>query len=400
VGPHLDRTWGPTAITQFPVCSCGLQSVGIDPGEIDIIVNGLENLGVYGADSCGNGDILLTNDFTSWGSNNAAVANQTKGKVVGVGPGSTDGYADGIVCYDGCACHTYDLTEPVTVVELSCTPSVTRGATATCTVAPSGVAVSGWQFKDASGNTVNSGSTSQTWSGVMVTSGTVSVTASASGASTPLAANITVNPRTWRTSPASPVSEPNGTFYTLPVPPQSAGNDAGLGESYENTGNSSGSSTFISDKGPNNGYGYYATQVAITTTYEYEINPDLQNKSSSFYQYQCGNYNAQTNPGGYISGSNLLTQTNRHEWNSATESHYAFYSKSISGSNNPGSYVEQRVAPPGTNQQTFDNDTLSGLNALYQSIFNAFSVEPYPVNDDANGNFLGTINYAPYHSCS
>jgi hypothetical protein len=111
----VDRTWGPTAITQFPVCGCGLQSVGIDPGEIDIIVNGLENLGVYGADSCGNGDILLTNDFTSWGSNNTAVANQTKGKVVGVGPGSTDGYADGIVCYDGCACHTYDLTESVSV---------------------------------------------------------------------------------------------------------------------------------------------------------------------------------------------------------------------------------------------------------------------------------------------
>ena len=138
----------------------------------------------------------------------------------------------------------------------------------------------------------------------------------------------------------------------------------------------------------------------FTTSYEYEINPDLSNTGSTFYSDQCGNYNAQTNPNGYISGSNLLTQTNRHEWNSTTESHYAFYSNSISGTNNFGNYVEARIATPGTSPQTFDSTTSSDLATLNQNILTAFKVEPYAVNEDANGNFLGSINYAPYSPCN
>jgi hypothetical protein len=283
-----------------------------------------------------------------------------------------------------------------TVPKLSCTATLTRGASATCTVLPSGSTVSGWKFTDSSNHSVTSNSTSATWSGVMVTSGTISVTA----AGIPLTASVTVDSRSWKTSPATPVSEPNGTFITLPVPPQPTGLDSGLGEFQEETGRQSFSSTFISDNGPNNGYGYYATQPTITTSYEYEINPDLSNTNSTFYSEQCGNYNSQSNPSGYISGSSLLTQTNRHEWNSTTQSHYAFYSTSISASNNPGSYVESRIAAPGTSQQTFDSATGSGLDGLQSNIFTASEVEPYPVNDDASGNFLGNINYAPYQPCN
>jgi hypothetical protein len=243
----------------------------------------------------------------------------------------------------------------------------------------------------------------------MVTSGTVSVFVN--GISAPLSYSVTANPRSWKTGPASPASVPNGTFYTLPVPPTPTGLDAGLGEFLENTGNSGTFySIFISDNGPNNGYGYYATEPAFTTSFQYEISPALV-PGSTFYTEQCGNYNAQTKPSGYISGSNLTTQTNRHEWNSATESHYAFYSNSIAGANNPGNYVEARIATPGTSQETFDTTTGSGLNnatgpgsclgtGIYQLICQNTSVEPYAVNEDSNGNFLGNINYAPYASCN
>jgi hypothetical protein len=176
----------------------------------------------------------------------------------------------------------------------------------------------------------------------MVTTGTVSVTITLAGASVPASASIAVTNRSWHTSPATSVEVANGTFVLLPVPPQPTGLDAGLGESQEDVGNNSFASTFISDGGPNNGYGYYATQPTFTTSYSYEINPDLENTSSTFYLKQCGNYNSQTNPSGCISGSNLLAQTRRHEYNSTTQSHYAFYSNSISGTNNPGDYVELR----------------------------------------------------------
>ena len=182
--------------------------------------------------------------------------------------------------------------------------------------------------------------------------------------------------------------------------PQSSGNDGGLGASQENTGNSSFAGVnFISDHGPNNGYGYYLSKPSFQTSYSYEINPDLENTGSTFYQHQCGNYSA-NNPSGFISGSSLLAQTRRHEYNSSTQSHYAFYSSSLSSSNNPGDYVESRVAGPGTIGPTFDSATGSGLNSRYQNILTAFSVEPFSINDDAVGNFLGNINYAPYAACN
>jgi hypothetical protein len=286
---------------------------------------------------------------------------------------------------------------PANVASLSCTSPVTRGGTVTCTVtAPSGTAVSGWKFTDARSNTVTrtTSTTSLTWSGAMATGGTVSVTAGAT-----LTASVTVTARNWKTGAASPASEPNGTFITLPVPPQPNGGDSGLGYFAEELGDTGFNVTVIQDNGPNDGYGYYSSQLTYSPDYfQYEINPDLQNTGSTFYSEQCGNYNATTNPSGYISGSNLLTQTNRHEWNSATESHYAFYATSLS-TNNPGSYFESSVAAPGTNMTTFVNDSRSTLNGLYTQIGSDAGVEPYPVNYSETDSFLGNINYAPYTSC-
>lgn len=185
----------------------------------------------------------------------------------------------------------------------------------------------------------------------------------------------------------------------MPVPPQPTGHDSGLGYFDEQLGDTGFNITIIQDNGPNNGYGYFTSQLSYSPDYfHYEINPDLENTSSTFYQHQCGNYNAQTKPNGFISGSNLLAQTNRHEWNSATQSHYAHYTSSL-GRNNPGDYFELAVATPGTNMTNYVNNVRSVLNGDYNQIFADANVEPYAVNDNEAGQFLGNINYAPYTSC-
>ncbi|MGH9512210.1 MAG: hypothetical protein ACRD2U_08740 [Terriglobales bacterium] len=203
-----------------------------------------------------------------------------------------------------------------------------------------------------------------------------------------------MNNRNWHTGQASATGVPNGTFYTLPLPTQPIPPDSGLGKFSEDTSNSSGpTSTVIEDNGPNNGYAYFASQLSISTLFQYEINPDLQSSTSQFSTHQWGAC-------GYISWSNLLTQTNRHEYNSSTQSHYAFYTTSINSStNNPGDFFEQQIAIPGADLVQFANLTKSGLVARYNQVFADTSVEPYPVNDSETGTFLGNINYAPYATC-
>ena len=401
----LDHTWGFNGRPPAQTC-CADYVPGFNPAYISVNIGGYVFTNILSRSSCSENYEDVSEDFDTWWSSNPPTAGVTTEHVTGVAPGLTNANASGEI-WEGvgtnCSYQEEHASAPVAVPKVTCTASVTRGSSATCTVTPSGVTVTAWQFKDAGNHAVNRTQNvgSLTWSGVMVTTGTVSVTVS--GLASPVTASVTVTARNWRTAPASPASEPNGTFYTLPVPPQPTGLDSGLGESKETTTNTGFSGTTISDGGPNSGYTYYASGQGMpptTTSYEYEINPDLSNTGSTFYSEQCGNYNPTTNPGGFISGSDLLTQTNRHEWNSATQSHYAFYSNSMSGSNNPGNYVEARIAAPGANLQTFDNGTSSGLTAFYNSIYTAFAVEPYAVNDDASGHLLGNINYAPYSPCN
>jgi hypothetical protein len=166
-----------------------------------------------------------------------------------------------------------------------------------------------------------------------------------------------------------------------------------LGESYENSSDPGGANSTTISGGPNSGYQYFINLLPISTVYQYEINPDLENSGSVFSTHQWGSC-------GFISWSNLITQTKRHEYNSSTQSHYSFYANSISSSaDNPGDFFEQQVAVPGTSQQSFLNNVRTGLNACYNRIFTAMSVEPFPINDSESGSFLGNINYAPYTSC-
>jgi hypothetical protein len=340
----------------------------------------------------------------SWSSSNTAVMTvDFYGNVHGVAVGYADITANfnNVVVYSGQVCEPYNCPQDSpsgsaqgNVMKLNCPSSVTRGDSATCSVssAPTAATFSSWKFTDANNNTVTSGNTASSWSGMMVTGGTVSVNVSSGGQSSPLSATVSVTNRNWHTNPASPAQVPNGTFLVLPVPPAQSGSDSGLGAAAYRLTDTGFSITSIGDSGPNTGYSYYASPLNFSVSYyQYEINPDLENSNSTFSQHQTG-----TN--GFISWSDLLAQTRRHEYNSTTQSHCASYSNSL-GRNNPGDYFESRVAAPSTNLTTFNADTRSGINSRYDTITTDTSVEPYPVNYSEAGVPRGNVCYPPYTAC-
>jgi hypothetical protein len=146
--------------------------------------------------------------------------------------------------------------------------------------------------------------------------------------------------------------------------------------------------------GPNSGFGYYSSNISYSSFFsKYTINPDLENSGSTFSQKQWG---ACT----YISWSNLLTQTRRHEYNHATQSHHGKYVNAVNDpANNPGEYVESRVAPPNTSLSGFDNATGQQVQNRLTTVDGLTHQEPYPVNYTATGTPLGNVNYSPYANC-
>lgn len=341
----------------------------------------------------------------SWSSNhtNIATVGSTSGQGHGMSAGTTTfaALANNTPIYNSYYCN-YNAYCPYngqasgsaneTVTKLSCTSSIVRGGTVTCTVTPTGVSVSGWKFTDSQGTTVtrSTNTTSLTWSGTMVTGGTVNVTVNAAQFS----ASITVSNRNWHTNPASPAEVANGTFIVLPVPPTPTGTDSGMGYSKWWEAYNSPQYLTIGDGGPNQGYTYFTSNLSFSQFYyQYEINPDLENTASTFYQNQCGR-------NGWILGSNLLTQTKRHEYNSSVQSHHAFYSTSLNA-NNAGDFLEQQIALPGADINTFANNAKSGIDSRFTTVGSATAVEPYPVNYSETGTSLGNVNYGPsYGSCN
>jgi stage V sporulation protein SpoVS len=135
-----------------------------------------------------------------------------------------------------------------------------------------------------------------------------------------------------------------------------------------------------------------------TTSYFYVISPDLQNPSSTFYQSQCGNYNSQTNPNGFISGANLLTDTTRHE-SGTVQSHYENYVVAQSSpANNLGAAAEAMTGKE--SGQALANSATTALNQNVEAITSATQVEPCGVQYNASCTFQGFINFQPYQSCN
>lgn len=290
---------------------------------------------------------------------------------------------------------------------LACSPaSLTRAQSSTCTVTASGTATySGWKFT-AGGHTVSSGTTAGNWGGKIVTSGTVSVNVSVNGtAAVPLSAGLTANPRTaFAFTAVGTQLEPDpfpgfgGCTLNVPDPPVAAGDLVGascVDQGFHPL------TAQITDSGPNNGYSY-VTSISnqggsIATAYYYIVAPSLQNSSSDFFKAQCGNYNAATNPSGFISGVNLSTNTFRHEAGSV-QSHYQNYVLAQNNSaNNLGITAEATVEF--TDITTFDNDLSSILTGKANAIMAAQGVQPCSVQQDANCVFQGNVNLLPYKAC-
>jgi hypothetical protein len=240
----------------------------------------------------------------------------------------------------------------------------------------------------------------------MVTSGTVSVTVSAGQRTYPLSASITVNARSgFAFSAASATKVANGAgngdggTITVPNPPVP---DGAIGAFYLRQKFSTTTSA-LNDNGPNQGFKYVVSLSdsfnGVSTAYQYVVPPDAENTGSAFYMAQCGNYNAQTNPNGFISGANLLAGIIRHESGTAN-SHYANYVAAQGDSaNNLGVVGEAKTGRPTDSLDSFTTDLVNTLNGKVAAIAQAAQVEPCSVNRDANCVFLGNINFAPYQSC-
>ena len=102
---------------------------------------------------------------------------------------------------------------------------------------------------------------------------------------------------------------------------------------------------------------------------------------------------AQTGTNGIISWANLNTQTHRHEYNHATQSHWGVYAISL-GQNDPMPYVESRVGGP--DDAMFDTRTNEAVVSMTNRIRTDFldpNNEPYAVNLTATGQPLGNINW-------
>jgi hypothetical protein len=295
---------------------------------------------------------------------------------------------------------TQTLKDPFVPV-LDCDPPtnpVTRGTTVTCTVSGAGsTRVSGWRF-EGGGATVTGPSSGASWGGTMVQGGNVTATIPGYGS---LQASIQVNSRSgWHTQPASPFQVPNGWLIvngqtqTLPVPPQASGEDAGVGVAGWEAHYSGLQHTVIGGSGPNAGFAYYGSPLTFTSFFfQYTINPDLENSGSTFSQKQYGAC-------GFISWDNLLTQTRRHEYNHATQSHHGKYANAMNDpANNPGDYIEARVALPSANKEQFDTDSGVGVASRFQQIGTLTAQQPHAVNYSESGAPLGNVNYAPYANC-
>jgi hypothetical protein len=411
-----DKTYGHVAYG-CGVC-CGYKSgsvlVWYDPLGVPLSLYG--NDGVNATDSCSLQIQDVSDSFYGyWAAANTAIATVDNygthhGASVGSTTSSTYGQLQMYYRSWSCPIRADSPGGGVNVMKLSCS-SATRGSSTTCSVtnAPTGATFSNWSFKDSNNNTVTSNTTNSSWAGKMVTGGTISVKVTASSGLTTLSASVTVTNRSgFAFAAVTATSEPNGfstaACGTLSVasPPQ-PGLELGLfclQQVY------SFNSQSINDGGPNQGY-KYITSISnsngnTSTASYYVVSPDAADPNSTFSKAQCGNYNASTNPNGFISQLHLITNIIRHE-SGNMNSHYAQYVAAQNNSaNNLGTVAEQIVGlPSDTNFSTTANDVLNPKLSLIGS--SAQSPEPCSANYDGSVTpcvYQGGVNYIPYVACN
>jgi len=267
-----------------------------------------------------------------------------------------------------------------------------------------------WRFSDGT-ETISKATTAafSTWAGKMVASGSVSAAVVQGGRTFSLYKNVKVSGRTNFALPTKSKIEVNNGFvdqvgvsWRLSSPPVDGGL---LGRAVIQMAFTYSAET-IQDNGPNNGYKYITsisdTENNLVTVFFYLISPDLKNTSSAFYQAQCGNYSATTNPRGFISGAALLDNTKRHEAGSVAEygpevkSHYNNYVvANTSPRHNLGITAESSVGRPSISFDSFRASVTTRLRNSRTAITSATSYEHCGgnVSNDNNCNFQGFVNY-------
>ncbi|HOM99433.1 MAG TPA: hypothetical protein PLM33_04180 [Acidobacteriota bacterium] len=281
--------------------------------------------------------------------------------------------------------------------------SVVRGQTATFEVVDAGsLAISNWQFSGGGGTVQRSG-TGSTWSGTMVTSGSVSVQVGSYQLSRP----IQVTPRSgWEFQAVPAQKVPNGYTpeLTVPNPPPPEGGNLGKAGLKQRVSYTVG---LVLDGGPNSAFFYVNSAVNSSsgqpTWYRWVVAPDLDNPSSTFFQNQCGDYDPVTKTG-FISGALLRRNAIHHESANEPNSHYYQYVIAQDNpNNNVGVAAEGFVKPPEIGLEGFDQALRQLLEAKVKAIHDAVSAEPCGghVNRDHSGNceFLGNVNLPPYQPC-
>lgn len=413
----IDKTYGHASYGCSTCCGYSTTVLGPNPFGGPPGINNSDF--IHATQTCGGYIEDVTDGGYNWGSSNTSVAtlpNSTLHTVaVGSATGNTRIDLESSHPEPSGNCLTTPRTpqQSIAVGNVSCSPStVTRAGTTTCTATgPTGSTFSSWKFSDGTNNPVTSSSTSSTWSGVMVTSGTVSVTVTSSSGTAYPTAQIAVNNRTNFTftavSPTQAVGNSitcyNGQTVVLTSPPVPTSNEgascADLAFSYQ-------TSAAIADNGPNNGY-QYVTSVSSTsgsqpTQFPYILVSDLLTVTT-FYKAQCGNYSS-TNSAGFIAGSQLKQNVLDHEQGSIF-SHWTEYRDAQNNpNNNIGTVLEAMVAPPTMSQSTFKTNLNSAGQTAINNIITAADNEPCagdPTQDSSQSCAkCGAINYTPYKTCS
>jgi len=358
----------------------------------------------------------------SWTSSNTSIATVGSGLVNGVNPGSATVYAQdtypepvytGNRCGDLPPCpfafNTPGGQAPGNVAQLSCTSPVVRGQSTTCTISgPSGESISGWTFTDGNGNQVSSSSTSSTWSGMMVTSGTVTVTAGSASLSYVIAVISRPSFAFTAANPSQLLGTNSITCYsgqstTLTSPPN---NNQDEGAACADQAFSFQTSSPISDGGPNNGYQYILSASnsynGQATRYQYIVVSDLLS-ATTFYNAQCGTYSS-SNSNGFIAGLQLKQNVFDHEMGPVLSHWTEYVNAQNSSNNNIGSVVEAQIGAPGMPQQTFITNVNNVGGAARNAILAAVANEPcygLATYDSSQAcKYCGIINVGPsYYLC-
>jgi hypothetical protein len=227
----------------------------------------------------------------------------------------------------------------------------------------SGAQISDWKFIDTSSNPqvayVGTGNTSSTWAGPAVIGGTVTVKVKYGSRVFDLQGSYTVvNRPNWTIDAAQPTRVSDGTvlenvtidFPKPPVPNRELGVAVPVPRFTL--------STATVQTGPNTQFNYVA---AITPrdahgegAFYWALHPDLENRNSTFYKAQCGDYDPETEEG-FISSEQLVKNVINHEVGTTGQSHYLIYKSLMANPDyNLGVNAEKIIGTPQESYLDFD----------------------------------------------